>query len=167
MSQKTQYPLKKRKKPNKFLHQKVHNWNKNFTRQLQWEDLSQQKNQIMWKIGQLKLSVWSRKRKKENYRESNLNFDLKLSSWILLSSLSLGSVERPWGQSIPRWEQKLSSQAIRTIPETARHLSVKDSQIVINLTFTAYLHVPTHLTAHFSYINLEVFLPFWRQSLRR
>lgn len=70
-----------RKEPNIFLDQKYNNWNENFTRQLQRKTwANRRKNQIKCKIGQLKLSVWNRKEKKENHRESNLNFDLQLSS---------------------------------------------------------------------------------------
>ena len=40
-----------------------------------------------------------------------LHFDLKLSSWIFLSSLSSDSGGKPWGQSIPWRDRKLPRQA--------------------------------------------------------
>ena len=72
-----------------------------------------------------------------------LHFDLKPSSWVLLSTLSPGL-----GQSIPWWELKLPPQAIR-IPLSQQDLSVNDSKTMMDLIFTAYLHIPTHLCSIF------------------
>lgn len=78
-----------------------------------------------------------------------LHFDLKLSSWIFLSSLPLRLGVRPLGQN-PLKGTKTTPLKQQGLPWVSKTPPLIDSQTVISLPFLAYLHTSTRLRHTFS-----------------